>query len=234
MTGTQSKVVITGGYGFLGAATAHAFAAAGARIALLDQGSTPPVGLLEACAAGAVAVGDVNLSNLAEATAAIDSAHTQLGGLDVLINIAGGFRWQTVTEGDPATWDLLFAANVKTALYCCRAALPYLRESKAGRIINVGANAALKAGAGMGAYATSKGGVHRLTESLAEELKKEGITVNAVLPSIIDTPVNRKDMPEADFDTWVTPHALACVIQFLASAAAAPVTGALLPVVGRV
>ena len=230
----QRNVLITGAYGTLGAATARAFAAAGARVALLDQGTHAPAGLMEACGTGAIALGGVDLGTLAEATAAVDSAHRQLGGLDVLVNIAGAFRWQTVSEGDPAIWDLLYTVNVKTALNCSRAAMPYLHQSGAGRIVNVGANAAVKAGAGMGAYAASKAGVHRLTESLAEELKKDGITVNAVLPSIIDTPANRKDMPQADFAAWVTPEALAKVIQFLASPDAQPVTGALIPVVGRV
>lgn len=234
MTGNARKVLITGAFGMLGAATARAFAAAGAHVALIDQGIHAPPGLLEACGADAIALGGVNLSDLAEATAALDAAQKQIGGLDVLVNIAGTFRWQTVADGDPATWDLLFTDNVKTALNCSRAALPYLRRSTAGRIVNVGANAALKAGSGMGAYAASKSGVHRLTESFADELKKDGITVNAVLPSIIDTPANRKDMPQADFTTWVTPLALASVIQFLASAEAQPITGALLPVVGRV
>ena len=128
----------------------------------------------------------------------------------------------------------MFAVNVKTALFTSRAAIPFLKQSGQGRIINIGANAALKAGAGMGAYAASKSGVHRLTESLAEELKADGITVNAVLPSIIDTPANRADMPKADFATWVSPRALAEVILFLASDAGAPVTGALLTVTGRV
>jgi NAD(P)-dependent dehydrogenase (short-subunit alcohol dehydrogenase family) len=128
----------------------------------------------------------------------------------------------------------MFAVNVKTALFASRAAIPFLKQSGQGRIINIGANAALKAGAGMGAYAASKSGVHRLTESLAEELKADGITVNAVLPSIIDTPANRADMPKADFATWVSPRALAEVILFLASDAGAPITGALLPVTGRV
>jgi len=230
----RRNVVITGAYGTLGAATARAFASAGARVALIDQGTHAPAGLLEACGTEAIALGGVNLGILTDATAALDSAHRQLGGLDVLVNIAGAFRWQTVSEGDAAIWDLLFTINVKTALHCSRAALPYLHRSGAGRIVNVGANAALKAGAGMGAYAASKAGVHRLTESLAEELKKDGITVNAVLPSTIDTPANRKDMPQADFGTWVTPEALAKVIQFLASPDAQPITGALIPVVGRV
>jgi NAD(P)-dependent dehydrogenase (short-subunit alcohol dehydrogenase family) len=230
----RPNVLITGAYGMLGGATARAFAAAGARVALLDQGTHAPAGLLEACGTDTLALGGVNLGILAEAAAAVDAAHRQLGGLDVLVNIAGAFRWQTVSEGDPATWDLLFTINVKTALNCSRAALPYLHQSSAGRIVNVGANAALKAGSGMGAYAASKAGVHRLTESLAEELKKDRITVNAVLPSIIDTPANRKDMPQADFAAWVTPEALAKVIQFLASPEAQPITGALIPVVGRV
>jgi NAD(P)-dependent dehydrogenase (short-subunit alcohol dehydrogenase family) len=230
----RRNVLITGAYGTLGAATARAFAASGDRVALLDQAAHAPAGLLEACGSDAIALGGVNLAMLAQTTAAVDAAYRQLGGLDVLVNIAGAFRWQTVSEGDPAIWDLLFTINVKTALNCSRAALPYLHQSNAGRIVNVGAHAALHAGAGMGAYAASKGGVHRLTESLAAELKKDGITVNAVLPSTIDTPANRKDMPQADFATWVTPEALAKVIQFLASIDAQPVTGALIPVVGRV
>ncbi|MDB5448342.1 MAG: short-chain dehydrogenase/reductase, partial [Phenylobacterium sp.] len=102
------------------------------------------------------------------------------------------------------------------------------------RIVNVGANGAVKAGAGMGAYAASKAGVHRLTEALAEELKADGVTVNAVLPSILDTPTNRADMPGADFDAWVKPEDLAAVILFLASEPARAMTGALVPVTGRV
>jgi NAD(P)-dependent dehydrogenase (short-subunit alcohol dehydrogenase family) len=124
--------------------------------------------------------------------------------------------------------------NVTTAANACRAALPHLRASTAGRIVNVGANAALRSGAGMGAYAASKAGVHRLTESLAEELKADRITVNAVLPSILDTPANRADMPKADPSAWVSPAELSAVILFLASAAASAVTGALVPVTGRV
>ena len=132
-----------------------------------------------------------------------------------------------------AAWDRMFALNAKTALTASKAALPHLIESR-GAIVNVGANAALKAGAGMGAYAASKAGVARLTEALAEELKDRGITVNAVLPSIIDTPANRADMPKADFGKWVKPGQLADVIVFLLSEKSQAITGALLPVTGRV
>jgi 3-oxoacyl-[acyl-carrier protein] reductase len=123
--------------------------------------------------------------------------------------------------------------NLLTALNASRASIPHLVASKAGRIVNIGAIGALQAGAGMGPYAASKSGVHRLTETLAAELKGK-VTVNAVLPSTIDTSANRRDMPDADFAKWVTAPELAEVILFLASDAASAITGALLPVSGRV
>ena len=228
------SIAITGAFGALGAATALVAAEQGARLALIDRAPHAPAGLFDAHSGEIHLVTGVNLTDETQATAAVRAAHEQLQGLDVLINVAGAFRWQTVAEGDPAIWDQMFAVNLKSALFTSRAAIPFLRQSRQGRIINIGANAALKAGAGMGAYTASKSGLHRLTESLAEELKAAGITVNAVLPSVIDTPANRADMPKADFTTWVTPRALAEVILFLASDAGAPITGALLPVTGRV
>ncbi|MFY7851192.1 MAG: SDR family NAD(P)-dependent oxidoreductase, partial [Brevundimonas sp.] len=140
---------------------------------------------------------------------------------------------QTVDDDKPA-WDRMFALNLTTALNASRAALPYLKASSEGRIVNIGSAAALKAGAGMGAYAASKSAVHRLTEALAEELKATSVTANAVLPSIIDTPQNRKDMPDVDPAKWVAPSDLAAVILFLASPASRAITGALVPVTGRV
>ena len=150
---------------------------------------------------------------------------------DTLVNVAGGFRWETVEGGSIATWDRLYALNLRTTANASMAALPHLIKSGRGSIVNVGANGAQKAGAGFGAYAASKAGVHRLTEALAEELKGR-VTVNAVLPSIIDTPANRADMPQADFAKWVRPADLAALILFLASDEARAVTGALIPVTG--
>jgi NAD(P)-dependent dehydrogenase (short-subunit alcohol dehydrogenase family) len=123
--------------------------------------------------------------------------------------------------------------NVLTAAATSKAALPHLAASGRGAIVNIGANAALKAGAGMGAYAAAKSGVHRLTEALAEEWKGK-VRVNAILPSILDTPANRADMPKADFAAWVSPAEAARVILFLAGEDASAITGALLPVTGRV
>jgi NAD(P)-dependent dehydrogenase (short-subunit alcohol dehydrogenase family) len=229
----DQAIVVTGAFGSLGAATARAAVKLGARVALIGRAAKAPAELTAQLGSGAVFLPGVELADEAAARTAIEAAQARLQGLDVLINTAGSFRWQTVADGDPGTWDALFKSNLKSTVNACRAAIPHLRASRAGRIINIGAYAALKASAGMGAYAASKSGVHRLTESLAAELKDRRITVNAVLPSIIDTPANRAEMPKADFSTWVSIESLANVILFLASEEAQDITGALLPVTGR-
>jgi NAD(P)-dependent dehydrogenase (short-subunit alcohol dehydrogenase family) len=220
-------IAVTGGHGVLGRAVVEAALADGLKVAIVDHASGLPTpdGVLE--------LGGVDLTDPASAAAAIDAAAAHFGRLDALLNIAGGFVWQTTDATEPA-WDRLFALNLKTALNTSRAAVPHLKASPEGRIVNVGANGALKAAAGMGAYAASKSGVHRLTEGLAEELKSTSVTVNAVLPSILDTEQNRKDMPDADPSKWVRPSDLARVMLFLASPESRAITGALIPVTGRV
>ncbi len=226
-------VIVTGAGGALGGVVAQCAAARGARLGLIDYAQLNDE-LVAGAGDGAVALSGVDLTDPDAAARAIDAVLEQAGRLDALINIAGGFVWQTVSDGDAATWDRMYAMNVKTALNATKAALPHMTAAGAGRIVNVGAAGAVKSAAGMGAYAASKAGVMRLTESLAEELKDQGVTVNAVLPTIIDTPTNRADMPDADFSRWVAPVDLAAAILFLASDAARAVTGALLPVPGRV
>lgn len=222
-------VVVTGALGALGRGVVPALAARGAQVAVVDRA---PAQTLDGAA---LVSGDVDLASSEAAQRTLAAVAGKLGGIDALVNLAGGFRWETVEAGDIATWDLLYGLNLKTALVATKAALPHLLARGAGgRIVNVGAAAAAKAGLGMGAYAASKAGVARLTESLAEELKDRGITVNAVLPSILDTPANRADMPDADFGRWVQPAQLAGVIAFLLGAEAQAVTGALIPVTGRV
>ncbi|HSV02746.1 MAG TPA: SDR family NAD(P)-dependent oxidoreductase [Phenylobacterium sp.] len=223
---------ITGAAGVLGGAVARAAEERGARLALIDHAqhacSTVPAG------DNALHIGGVDLTDANQAGAAIEAAAERFGGVDALLNIAGGFSWEKVEGATGETWKRLFLLNVQTAENASRAAIPHLKRSAAGRIVNVGANAALKAALGMGPYAASKAGVHALTQALAEELKADGVTVNAVLPSIIDTPANRAEMPKADASTWVAPADLAAVMLFLASEEARAVTGALLPVTGRV
>jgi len=225
-------VAVTGGFGQLGAAIVHAALAAGAKVAAIGAGSSPadPRAFRDA-----LVIGGVDLAEPDAATRALDTVAATLGGLSGLVNTAGTFRSQTLEHGNIETWDLLYRVNLRTAVSACHAALPLLLHAGGGRIVNVGAAAAAaKAGAGMGAYAAAKAGVLKLTESLAEELKDRGITVNAVLPSIIDTPANRADMPTADFTRWVTARDVANVIVFLLSDEARAVTGALIPVTGRV
>ena len=229
----RRSVVVTGAFGNLGIAVARSFRERGAAVALLGRGQ-PPAPVAAEFPAPHCVLGGVDLTVTANADTAMETVQARLGAIDVLVNVAGGFRWQTLEQGDVAGWDEMFAINLKTTVVSTKAALQGLLASPAGRIINVGSGAAARpAGAGMGAYAASKVGVHKLTESLAEELKDRGITVNAVLPGIIDTPRNRADMPKADFSRWVQPEAIAAVIAFLASEEAAAVTGALVPVYGR-
>jgi NAD(P)-dependent dehydrogenase (short-subunit alcohol dehydrogenase family) len=221
-------IVVTGALGALGRVVVEEARARGARIASVDHAPAQVP-----ATADHIELGGVDLTDAAQAKKAVDASASHFGRLDALVNIAGGFAFETVTDGDPTTWQRMYALNVTTALNASRAAIPHLTASGAGRIVNVGAMGALQAGSGMGAYAASKAGVHRLTEALAAELKGR-ITVNAVLPSIIDTQANRDSMPKSDFAKWVRPKELADVILFLASDAASAVTGALLPVNGRV
>jgi len=223
----ERVVAITGGHGALGRAVTEAALAQGLKVAVIDHamGHATPDGVLE--------IGGVDLTDPVATQGAFDKILDRFGRLDVLLNIAGGFVWQTVDDAEPA-WAKMFALNLTTALNASRAALPHLKASDAGRIVNVGSAAAQKAGSGMGAYAASKSAVHRLTESLAEELKTTTVTVNAVLPSVIDTAANRRDMPDVDPAIWVAPADLAAVILFLASPEARAMTGALVPVTGRV
>lgn len=224
---SQRVVVITGGYGALGRAVVEAAQARGLSVAVI--GRTPP----REPNPDVFEINGVDLTDAAQARNAIDAVAAHYGRLDALLNIAGGFVWSPI-EGDDDEFDRMHALNVKTTLNASRAALSHLKAAPEGRIVNIGANGAIKAGHGMGAYAASKAGVHRLTEALAEELKSTSVTVNAVLPSIIDTAANRTDMPDADPSKWVAPADLAAVILFLASPEARAVTGALIPVTGKV
>ena len=234
MNATSRVVVITGAFGVLGQAVARAFAAQGAQLALLDVAPQSPSAVRAELGSSPLVFGGVDLTDLEATRRAMAVTAMRYGGIDVLVNVAGGFRWERLEDGDPDTWDQLYAMNLRTAVVCCKVALPAMLERGAGRIVNVGAGAAAaRAGAGMGAYTASKAGVQRLTESLSEEVKDRGVTVNAILPGTIDTPRNRADMPKADFSRWVSPEAIADVIVFLASDAARAVTGASIPVFGR-
>jgi NAD(P)-dependent dehydrogenase (short-subunit alcohol dehydrogenase family) len=214
----MSRVIVTGGLGVLGRAVIAELRARGDRVAAVD--------LANGESDADITIGGVDLTDEAAVEVAYAEAAEALGGVDGLVNVAGGFIWEPVETGTAASWDAMYRINLRTVAVSSRAVLAHL---KSGAIVNVGAAAAANPGMGMAPYAASKAGVKALTESLAEELKGRGIRVNAVLPTILDTPTNRKDMPDADTSGWVTPANAAKVIAFLLSDAAAAVTGAGVP-----
>ncbi len=221
-------IVVTGGFGVLGRAVAEAALGDGAFVAIPGREPVDKIPARDRL----MALGGIDLTDFAATKQAIDAVAGRFKKIDGLANVAGGFRWQTLADGDLSGWSDLFRMNLLTAVNATKAALPHLRASH-GAIVNVGSAPAKKAGAGMGAYAASKAGVLRLTESLAEEEKKAGVRVNAVLPTIIDTPRNRADMPKADFSRWVKPEDIAKAILFLLSDDAAAITGAELLISGQ-
>ena len=232
MSQTRLCVVICGAIGTLGSAVVRAFAARRAAIGMIDIVKEAPALHLQLQHDHAYELG-IDLTDFRSTNAAMQRCAQALGGIDVLVNVAGGFCWEPLESGDVGTWDRMYQMNLKSALNASKAALPeILRSGSRGRIINIGAAAAAKAAAGMGAYAASKSAIQRLTESLSEELKDRGVTVNAILPGIIDTPRNRADMPNADRARWVAAGDIAEIIVFLASERARAVSGASIPVLG--
>lgn len=226
----SGKVFIsTGAFGALGQAVTDCLMSYGARLALV--GRRPAVGVKYPAAA--LVYSGVDISRQDAAAEVVAQVFKETGRIDGLLNLAGGFQWGKLEGSTLEGWDSMFRVNLLTAVASCQAVLPYLLRAKSGSIVNVGAMGAIKAASGMGAYAASKAGVLKLTEALADEVKDHGITVNAVLPSTLDTPRNRVDMPDADFARWVSPGALAEVIAFLVSDAARAISGVALPVAGR-
>jgi NAD(P)-dependent dehydrogenase (short-subunit alcohol dehydrogenase family) len=222
-------ILVTGAAGVLGQAVIATLVARGEAVVAVDLAPMIPA------AGQRVSVGGIDLADATAGAALIAqlTGTSGAGSLTGLVNVAGGFVWETVSEGGWASWERMYRINVQTAFEATRLALPALRTSR-GAIVNVSAAATARAGAGMGAYAAAKSAVSRLTEALAAEELANGVRVNAVMPSVIDTPANRRDMPDADPSRWVSPSEIAEVVAFLLSPAASGVTGALVPVVGRV
>ncbi len=234
MSAAERVVVITGAAGNLGRAVARAFATAGDKLVLVDR-------RLDALAAAFGEAGETRLyasANLLEADEAnglAKAAMERFGRIDALCNIAGGFRMgEPVHATSDENWDFLMDLNARTVLHMARAVVPHMLARGSGKIVNVAAFAAQKGAANMGAYTASKALVIRLTEAMAAELRAKGINVNCVMPTIIDTPENRKSMPEADPKQWVAPEDLASVIEFLASPRSRAIHGAAIPVTGLV
>jgi NAD(P)-dependent dehydrogenase (short-subunit alcohol dehydrogenase family) len=232
MSFKDRTVMLTGAAGNLGQALAAAFAQQGARLVLLGR-QTDAMRIIFGEEGADRLYLATDLLDAQQVSAAFNAAVHRFARVDVLCNLAGGFRMgPAVHQTEDSTWDFLEDINVRTMLNMVRAVVPHMIECGGGKIVNVGAFAAQRGVAAMGAYCAAKSSVVRLTESMAAELREKHINVNCVLPTIMDTPENRAAMPDADPARWVAPKDLANVIVFLASPAARAIHGVALPVTG--
>jgi NAD(P)-dependent dehydrogenase (short-subunit alcohol dehydrogenase family) len=234
MNGTSSIVIVTGAAGNLGRALLTVLASRGVTLVAVDHHAAA---LKEATAGlriadGHLTIAGLDLKNPSDCEQVISTALDRFERIDGVAHTVGGFEAAPAAESGPDLFERMFQLNAVTTLNMFRAALPSMRAAGSGSLVAVGAWPALRAPPGLSAYAAAKSAVLRLVESFADELKKENIRVNAVLPGIIDTPQNRAAMPHADVVTWVRPEQIATAIAFLLSEDASAVTGAALPVRG--
>jgi len=173
------------------------------------------------------------LGSLAAATSAVETTIAHFGKIDVLAHLVGGFAGgQTVADTDDGTFQRMFDMNVNSAFHILRAVLPHMHMAKSGRIIAIGSRAAENPGTSVGAYSASKAALVSLIRTVAIENKDAGITANVILPGTMDTPANRKAMPDADTSQWVQTASVASLIVWLAGDGGKDVTGAAIPVYG--
>jgi NAD(P)-dependent dehydrogenase (short-subunit alcohol dehydrogenase family) len=222
-------VLVTGAGGALGSSVAEAFAAAGATVCAAD--------IVDAEDA-TVETGDridyyrADFTDEDAVSETVDAVVDDHGGLDYLCNVAGTWKGgDPIEETDVETFDMLFDVNLKTMFLASKHALPHLQDA-AGAIVSVSARASLEGGEGDGPYRASKAGVRLLTETIAEE-NRGTVRANAVMPSVIDTPMNREMIPNADYEKWVDPADIAEVVMTLCSDATSVTSGAAVPVYGE-
>src|SRR2546427_268170 len=225
----KDKIVfITGAKGGLGSFVTRRFLAAGATgvgtSPSISQGNFPQPNFIPLA---------VDFTQAAAVHDAIESVIGRFGKLDVLVHVLGGFAGgQTVAQTDDATWEQMRDLNLTSAFYVLRAAIPHLRKSGTGRIIAIGSLTAVAPHSRLGAYVTFKAALSTLVQTVALENKDAGLTANVILPGTMDTPTNRKAMPNADFSKWVRPATVASLITWLAGDAGKDINGAVIPVYG--
>ena len=236
MTKQNRHVLITGGTGILGSAVTKAYLTQGDTVAVtyLFEDEVERFKQHNPERSEDVTFLFANVTEAADVQKTFETFITQFGRLDILVNIVGGFVGGIPTaELEEEQWDFMMNLNLKSVFLCCKTAIPHMTEQGYGKIVNVSARAGLKGEAGLSAYCVSKGGVRTLTESLAAEVMDVGINVNAIMPSIMDTPINRESMPDEDHSRWVDTADVAKVICFLTSDDATIINGAAIPVYGR-
>jgi NAD(P)-dependent dehydrogenase (short-subunit alcohol dehydrogenase family) len=222
-------VVISGGTGALGQAMVLAFLGAGARVCVPYVVPAEQAALqarLPPAEAARVEMKPCDLADEAAVNAYVSNVAARHRRVDVLVNAVGGFAGGDLASTPMAEWNRMMTLNLTTAVVGCRAVLPEMTRARWGRIVNIASRAVIPPQGGFIAYTVSKAAVITLTQALAQEVRAQGVTVNAVLPSTMDTPANRKAMPDADRSGWVSTESVAQVVAFLASDAAGAVTGA--------
>jgi NAD(P)-dependent dehydrogenase (short-subunit alcohol dehydrogenase family) len=220
------NVVITGGTGALGQAVVDRLQRDGARCHVTWKFEAE---LKHFTKGEGVTLHEVDCANESQ----VEAFYAGLDSLDASIHIVGGFAMADLLDTRRDDFVSMFELNAVTAFLCCRESVRRMRSGGGGRIVNVAARPAVQPTGGMIAYTTSKAAVASLTQCLAEELKDDAIQVNAILPSVLDTPANRRDMPKADFDSWPKLAEVAEAIAFLAGPENRVTSGALVPVFGR-
>ena len=225
--------IITGGTGALGRAVVAEFLEEGARVVCTYIVDEELKGLSSVIKNSNLQLIKSDVTKEKQVTKLVQKTQGRFRRIDVLVNIVGGFVYSKIQDTDEKTWDRMMNMNLKSTFLCSKAVLPQMIKQNYGRIINISSRPALKGSAGVGAYSASKAGVLNLTETIADEVKDYDINVNAILPSTIDTPANRRDMPKADFTKWVKPEEIARVMVFLVSDDSKPISGAGIPVYGK-
>jgi NAD(P)-dependent dehydrogenase (short-subunit alcohol dehydrogenase family) len=225
---TGKIVLVTGANGGLGTHVTRAFLDAGARVI----GTSRKIQQSDFASPNFTAIA-AEISSREAAAKLVGQVVTQFEKIDVLAHTVGGFAGgQSVAETDDATFRQMFDLNLNATFHILRAVIPVMRKVGSGRIIAVGSRAAIEPGAGVGAYSASKAAMVSLMRTVALKNQDVGITANVVLPGTMDTPGNRKAMPNADFSKWVKPAAVASLITWLAGDAGKDINGAAIPIYG--
>jgi len=223
-------VLVTGANGGLGTFVTQAFLDAGATVV----GTSRKLQQADFESPNFIAI-PAEISSREGAKGLLDQAMARFSRLDVLAHTVGGFAGgQSVAETDDATFQRMFDLNLNATFHLLRAVLPVMRKTGKGRIIAIGSRAALEPGANVGAYSASKAAMVSLIRTVALESTGTGITANVILPGTMDTPANRKAMPDADFSKWVQPTSVASLMVWLAGDAGKDINGAVIPVYGDV
>ena len=234
----DAAVMITGGTGALGSVVARSFVRAGYRAAVTYRGSNEWESLAaseRAAVAGGRFLGiAADVTDEASVASAVAAAAAAFGRLDVLVHVAGGYAGgQNVESLDATSVRAMIDLNLVSAFWAAKHVVPHAKKHGRGRLLFISSRGAVECHPGAAPYAAAKLGLHALVQTLAKELKRDGVTAHAVLPSVIDTAANRASMPDGNYADWVKPEEIADVLVFLASESAAATSGALVPIYGR-